>query len=429
MRDRHRPVRNADSIRASTGTHLLRILVIFLFWPALQAFGEENRHDVTERVEWLGSPYQERYSEGEKVYARNIWDMRAFQGALYIGAGNSSNIGPAPNAGPVPIIRFDRASRSFVREGKVDDEQIDLFQVNEGQLYIPGHDPRESWDWGNYYQRDGRAAWIKHRNIPGGLHTYGLAWYRGKLFAALGIKGGAAISISDDHGDTWSVVRIGRTRTNAFLQVAGKLYATKYFPSTQRWKTRQAERQMLLSPVYEFQPPGDFIVRQDLTSAVMFPGMVLDASREAKVVRPLIIGESSVYIGAYTHNDHQYLPFGVFLAASLVRDQLRVERIPLSAEEQPWDILFSNGYLYVLTSRKEGAAVRVRVWRASQGRLTQLSEVLEFSAPTFARSFEILGDDFYFGLGCEVDDPGNWRQEELPQETGQILRVTNSVPH
>jgi hypothetical protein len=42
------------------------------------------------------------------------------------------------------------------------------------------------------------------------------------------------------------------------------------------------------------------------------------------------------------------------------------------------------------------------------------NEVLCFSAPTFGWSFEIPNGDFYFGLGCEVDDPGNWKQEELP---------------
>jgi hypothetical protein len=49
--------------------------------------------------------------------------------------------------------------------------------------------------------------------------------------------------------------------------------------------------------------------------------------------------------------------------------------------------------------------------------------VLRFQEPTFARSFEILNGDFYFGLGCDISP--------LPAETGSILRIRNvslSVP-
>ena len=54
--------------------------------------------DVTSKVEILGNPYSELYKSGGYIYARNIWDMQVFSGKLYIGAGNSNNKGPAPNA-------------------------------------------------------------------------------------------------------------------------------------------------------------------------------------------------------------------------------------------------------------------------------------------------------------------------------------------
>jgi hypothetical protein len=42
-------------------------------------------------------------------------------------------------------------------------------------------------------------------------------------------------------------------------------------------------------------------------------------------------------------------------------------------------------------------------------------EVLRFAAPTFARSFEESGGDFFFGLGCPYDAPS--------PASGQIIRV------
>ena len=49
--------------------------------------------------------------------------------------------------------------------------------------------------------------------------------------------------------------------------------------------------------------------------------------------------------------------------------------------------------------------------------------MLRFRSKSFARSFALLDEDFYFGLGCEVGDPDKWAAAELLPETGQILRV------
>lgn len=385
-------------------------------------------NDVTPRVERLGNPYQDRYRDGESVYARNIWDMQSYQGALFIGAGNSSNIGPAQNAGPVPIIRFDPMKQTFIGEGNVDDEQIDVFQINDDQLYIPGHDPRQNWDWGNFYHREKNGTWVKHRNIPGGLHAYSLAWHQGKFFGAIGIIEGAAVSISDDKGKSWTVTPIGRSRTYGFLLVANKLYATKRFPSSAQWKKLSVDERTQNYAVYEFIQPNKFVVRDDITHETLFPRAKLQPKQATKVVRSLATGEKNIYIGAYTHNDHQFLPFGIFVASSLEKGHIKVEKIPLPEEDKPWDLLLNGGYLYVLTSIKHGGDVKVRVLRSPVNNLANLSEVLEFTAKTFARSFEILGNDFYFGLGSEIENPEQWRQEELNPETGQILRIRNVLP-
>jgi hypothetical protein len=47
------------------------------------------------------------------------------------------------------------------------------------------------------------------------------------------------------------------------------------------------------------------------------------------------------------------------------------------------------------------------------------TETLRFTSDTFARSFEQLGGDFYFGLGSEPD--------RLVASTGKILRVKSAA--
>ena len=65
--------------------------------------------DVTSKLEDLGSPLSEKYRSGASVYARNIWTLFAYDGKIFLGGGNSSNEGPASNAGPVPVMSFDPA--------------------------------------------------------------------------------------------------------------------------------------------------------------------------------------------------------------------------------------------------------------------------------------------------------------------------------
>ncbi len=137
-------------------------------------------------AEHVGNPLLSRYPRGEAVYARNVWDLQIFDGRLYIGAGNSNNRGPAQNAGPVPIIAYDPQRHVFQREYIVDDEQIDQYYIFDGELYLPGHDPRESWELGNLYRLATGRKWRKLRTIPHAINTYALAIHNGVLYAGLG---------------------------------------------------------------------------------------------------------------------------------------------------------------------------------------------------------------------------------------------------
>ena len=87
--------------------------------------------DVTAKMENLGIPlaqwFQAKAYGGSGAYARNVWALKAFDGRLYIGAGNSSNGGPASNAGPVPIFSFDPKTKKFAQEWNAPDEQLDIF--------------------------------------------------------------------------------------------------------------------------------------------------------------------------------------------------------------------------------------------------------------------------------------------------------------
>ena len=114
----------------------------------------------------------------------------------------------------------------------------------------------------------------------------------------------------------------------------------------------------------------------------------------------------------------------MYIAHSLQPNAVHVQRSPLPPEQRPWDLLIRDGILYVLLDEPGETTHRIRVMASSDG--VAWSEILAFEAPTFARSFELLNGDFYFGLGCEVQ---HWRDStlaELAPETGTILRMRGS---
>jgi hypothetical protein len=145
--------------------------------------------------------------------------------------------------------------------------------------------------------------------------------------------------------------------------------------------------------------------------ADLFPGG--QASGLALIVRPVNFRGRLVYIGAEPTNDHQWTPFGLFTTSSIDRAEL-----VKPDHELPYDILVYDGRCYVLTVLNPWTAADMggylmKVWASDD--LTSWRELLVFYAQTFARSFEILGGDFYFGLGCQ--------STQGPPETGSILRI------
>lgn len=413
-------------------------------------------HDVTARVEFLGNPFADNYPDGDALYARNVWDLQRFAGRIFIGAGNSSNIGPAPNAGPLEIKIYDPDTEQFSVEGTVEEEQIDIWRILDHRLHIPGHDPTQNWKFGNFYRRDDEGTWTKYRNIPGGLHAYDMAWLNGGLYVGLGTAGGGQIMRSVDDGRSWSVVYEGNRRIYSFLQVNGSLFGVSSFETGvspvggsgrqviralarklyRLWKGDDTlpdagklkeiiagSRQSGVHGTAEVTGKGEAIPRSDIGIPELFPDTKLAPKKYAKVIRPLAVGGKAVYMGAYIHNDHQSMPFGLYLAASLRPGEIRTRRIALPENLVPWDFLVEKEMLYVLAESIEEGGTVIHVLKTSIADPARAEEIFRFSYPSFARSFETMDGDFYFGIGCEVKHPKNYRQNEIAPQTGNILKV------
>ncbi len=361
-------------------------------------------------IEYLGTPLKSKYPDGEMAYARNVWDMQLFAGRIFLGGGNSSNRRPAKNAGPVPIVAYDLKKNAFVTEDEVADEQIDLFRIIDGDLYIPGHDATGSWKRGNFYTRTPDGNWTMYRNVPDALHLYDLVKYDGRLMAGIGLYEGAAAGMTRDMGRHWKIVPLGRSRVYAFMPVGGKLLALKKFKRTSR----------PYFSVAQYIGDGEFSARFDINIYRMFPQTKF-RRKYARAVRITPVGEKVLYIGGYKYNDHQTLPFGLYLGR-MESGRYLARRIMLPKNTLPRDILCRGGTCYLLTQRDEKGRTVISVMRSDREDLLKWERILRFRYPTFARSFEYADGAFYFGMGSDVD-PQLWRPESIPVQTGDVLRI------
>ena len=385
------PLTDRASLRGLTVAAALALVV------SSASAGPRPRWDVRRNLEVLGAPTHERYGDEKMTYARNVWDMQVFDGKLYLGSGNGATFGPATDPGPADVWYFDPASDRFKKPYTIDGMQIDRYRVIGAKLMIPGHTPLESWDTGNFYVLES-GGWEKKRTLPDAMHNYDLLRHRGRLFAALGTPEGAGVAVSTNLGRSWKLHHMPGMRSYTLARIGTEIYASNFNTVLCRFTGKGFER---------------------VEDVEMFPAAP-EPHPEARqgtrlMVRPVVFRSRAVYIGADSVNDQHWHPFAIYSAGVIGGDPM-AEKIPIDGV--PWDLLLGERHLYALTAEivedRDTHPYLVRVWYTAD--LKNWQEVMHFRCQTFARSFELLDGDFYFGLGCGTDTP--W-----PAQTGQILRV------
>lgn len=387
----------------------------------------------SEAVEVIGNPAAQRYPECEKSYARNPWDLAVFGGRLYVGLGDSNNEGPSANAGPVPVYVYDPGRRMFEREATLDEEQIDRFYVFGSELLVPGTDPRQSWHLGNLYRRDAEGRWRKLRTLPRTIHALALARHEGRLFAGVSVteavpagvgqeRYGSAVAVSDDAGASWQLTLLGGWRIFDFLQVRGRLYAADIFPGPgiQRWIEKE-NRGNFHAPLYEHEPHGTFSRRTDLSAPVMFPDTPLAGQRAAVIERAVPWNDAAAYVGAFVFGQGELPTRRLYIAEDLTPEHIVTRRVELPAGAIAWDLIVERGQLQVLFAVRQSEGLwRNAVWSSADGK--HWVERAAFTAVSFARSFERMGEYFYFGLGS-LNPPESSGCTPADLASGTLLRL------
>lgn len=359
--------------------------------------------DVSAKVELLGNPFT------KSVIAKNVWDMQTYNGRVYLGHGDFNT-----NAGPIPVVYYDPSAGKFITQYTVNEEEINQYKVLNGKLYIPGTDAREDWSYGNFYTLEDNDQWAANRTIPNANHVYDLAYYNGRLYAATGTTkpGWGEVLASDDMGKTWTsqmcqnMMFPGSWATTLFelnstLYASGKMY---FYPDAAIKGTVANYTNMLA-----ITGTSSYAQRYSTSLA-----SGISTSYVYYIVRPMTFNNSLVYLSQKLESSH-YLPNSMYVATGLT--QSRKVTLPETAA-LPSDLLVRDNTLYTLAYVKNAAGGYTNIVYQSSD-LQTWSELFRFQTDTFARSFEELNGDFYFGLGCDT--------LYKPTSTGNILRVAKGA--
>ncbi|MFC2081912.1 hypothetical protein ACFLR0_01875 [Candidatus Bipolaricaulota bacterium] len=388
-----------------------------------------------EGLEAVGSPFLEIYPDSASLtYARTVWDLKAWEGLVYVGAGDS-----AGNAGPVSVISYDPAQDSFKTEFSVDDEQVEKYRELSDGLYIPGHDAMESWDNGNLYVNRGEG-WTKLRTLPSAVHVYDIAEVDGQLVAVgaqireddEGYYGGGAFFFSDDGGLTWeSQVTLSThysgtdvfdpqqpdsVRFTELFEFRGDLYASGWLMPT-LYIYEDGRFSYVEIDAFPGVGTGDGVgcgalphiaaeYVDDLMSDEQWYGAFeeFDPCMTARITNHAVLGEQFVYIGGTLARDHGWEAFGLFAATSFSAGEIRRVRTP-TASEEPRDLSADGDLLYLLASEATEDGFVSRIYSTQD--LETWEPLVEFTSDAPAYSIEILDGFLYVGLGGDSPSSGS----------------------
>ena len=358
----------------------------------------------------LGNPFLGK----RNVYARNVWDMQSYDGKIYLGHGDS-----ASNSGSTPVFSLDPHSGQFTNEFTTTSEQVDEFFPIGGELYTLDHDPVGANN-GNLYCTDG-GNWCIKNNISGAIHEYGLVEHNGALFVG-GSSSKTSVWRRANGGQNWSGVLTSQIDSSAYKKLFGpdfEIWGARAFMLLPVKGELYAVRQGWISGnkagtagFFRYNQNSGQFDQSPVTGATLSGGLST-GNDEVRYKRLVKLDDGSVLtLMAQSINDHQWNPLALMHVSAIAPGGVAALALPGNAK--PYDILRRGNLVYVCAfDASHGQNVVFSLPASNVGRAP--TEVLRFDAPTFARSFEEAGGDFYFGLGCD--------QSPTPAQTGEIWKV------
>ena len=317
-------------------------------------------------------------------------DMIIYNGKLFVGGGDYDT-----NTGPVHIMCYDPELDGWSDTGSVQDEQVNRFCIINGKLTVPGTDPMDDWEYGNYYYFE-KGEWKTNRTIPNGIHTFDFVEFDGKLFAGLGVSdGNNPIVSSENDGETFDPV---------FMYKDGNIVDT-----SDKTYTRVYDLAVCNGCLYAFY--SYHIGEQKTTELYSY-------NKEKNIFEFVSDISSSIKVTRINYNTiNAKINVGeklYFATGSLysTEDMRSFTEISLASGGIVCDLYENGDSVYALCGAvEEETRYRISVWKLVNGEFAEIFNFL-YDAPPM--SLACSGDKFYIGVG-------NYSAEN--EKNGAVLSV------
>lgn len=415
--------------------------------------------DVTSLVVSLGNPVS-----GIAGYAKCIWDLQAYDGRIYYGAGNASSAGSTRNTDTYGgVLKYwNPTTQAFVSTGfDMGDQQIQFFRIIGGDLCIPGVDSRPSSSNENW-AREVSGTWVQYTEVMlNSAHCFDVLDFGGQLFSTQGTAGTPSsifqVASTGVGATVGSWANMSGPYANVFkgmsLFVAnGKMYLTSAIvvssgqPNAAIWVYTSG------ATTTAVQKSGSDVKLVDVfptthTGTAPYAYTDFEGNSQtvgtARIWRPTNFGTKVFYVGGDLANDHQLMPYinGLYSVTESGTPNAGIDTStfvnithPLTGtvtRPMPWDIWTDGSTIRVLWSYFSGSDVVVSVVESSNG--SSWSEMFSFKpnnvgagsqGQTQAFSYEFLDGVHYFGLGTT-----RWRNSDaaIQGNVGEILALSTIV--
>lgn len=347
------------------------------------------------KYESLGIPALEHYSANR--LARCAWDMAIHDGRLYVGCGDYSK-----NPGDAPILSCPLNDLgNWTVEATITDEQVGRFLNINGVLTIPGFDPVGAPQYGSYYELlDGE--WVKQEMLPYGLHNFDIAWYQGRMYAALGADRGESPLACTEDGVTYQTLDLYKNgvlvdTNNSEVVRSCNLYVLGDNLYADFWYEDQAQTRATFE-MYHYNVAEDrFDYVADLKTAI-------HGGKYSPAYLPLWEKEA---VG-----DKMFLTTGYLYYTT---DFVTYAPVAIPNEAVVYDMVEDNGRLYLLTAYEADGKYQVKVYSTTAANPNTLRGEASYTYDLLPTSFAVDADNFFIGMG-------NW-YETGSKGNGTILRI------
>ncbi|MBA3541381.1 MAG: hypothetical protein H0T79_17345, partial [Deltaproteobacteria bacterium] len=316
-------------------------------------------------IEVVGDPLGDWRASPDEAYARNLWDLQAFRGRLYLGYGDAIQ-----NTGPTEVIAFDPATHTFIHDAVFQEEAILRYRVFGDRLFVPGVDAVTSQD-DTLYVRDA-AGWTR-LPLTDVVHASDVSVRGDEICVAVQDRAtGGAVRCTRDQGGTWKAFPTQSWRSVSLFELGASLYVSSHDSGVLRVDGRKLQLEL--------------------------PGVTTD--RNVLVTQPIRCGNDVVFIGKriqYAGEAATVDVLGVFRASVDARGSIGATRVDIGGT--PTDVFTHANRCYVLTNREAAAGTfDVTVFESLDNQTW--NQRVTFVANAMARSAELMNDYFYIGLGC-----------------------------